>query len=44
MTYDELLRAIAEELPETAGKLTVERVMYQKKENKAFFSFYFTVK
>ena len=39
MTYDELLRAIAEELPETAGKLTVERVIYQKKENKAFFSF-----
>ncbi|MBE5776975.1 MAG: PolC-type DNA polymerase III [Clostridiales bacterium] len=39
MTYDELLRAIAEELPETKGKLTIERIIYQKKENKAFFSF-----
>lgn len=39
MTYDELLRAIYASLPETEGKLFVERVRYAKSENKAYFSF-----
>ena len=39
MTYDELLRAIYQALPETENKLAVERVRYVKSENKAHFSF-----
>ncbi|MCI5772598.1 MAG: PolC-type DNA polymerase III [Clostridiales bacterium] len=39
MTYDELLRKIGEELPETRGNLTIERVLFNKTENKAIFSF-----
>ncbi|MBQ4640573.1 MAG: PolC-type DNA polymerase III [Clostridia bacterium] len=39
MTYDELLRTIYQALPETEGKLAVERVRYVKSENKAYFSF-----
>ncbi len=39
MTYDELLSRISTALPETEGKLTVEKVKYNKEENKAVFSF-----
>ncbi len=39
MTYDELLRAVSEALPETEGKLAIERVRYVKSENKAYISF-----
>ncbi len=39
MTYDELLRAIFHALPETEGKIAIERVRYVKSENKAYFSF-----
>ena len=34
MTYDELLRAVSQALPETEGKLAIERVRYAKGENK----------
>ena len=39
MTYDELLRAVHEALPDTTDKLAIERVRYCKNENKAYFSF-----
>lgn len=39
MTYEELFSQIATALPETAGKLMVEKVTYIKEENKAVFSF-----
>ena len=39
MTYDELLRAVYQALPETKDKLAIERVRYVKSENKAYFSF-----
>ena len=39
MTYEELLRAVHHALPETEGKLSIERVRFSKKENKAYFSF-----
>ena len=37
MTYEELFSQIATALPETAGKLMVEKVTYIKEENKAVF-------
>ena len=39
MTYDELIRSVNEALPETKGKITIERVRFVKSENKAYFSF-----
>ena len=39
MTYDELLRAVSQALPETEGKIAIERVRYVKSENKAYISF-----
>ena len=39
MTYEELLRTIHQALPDTEGKLAVERVRFVKSENKAYFSF-----
>ncbi len=39
MTYDELLQSITRALPETEGKISIERVRYSKSENKAYFSF-----
>ena len=39
MTYDELLRNLYQALPETEGKLSIERVRFVKSENKAYFSF-----
>ena len=39
MTYEELLRAVHQALPETEGKIAIERVRYVKSENKAYFSF-----
>ena len=39
MTYDELLQAVHKALPETEGKIFIERVRYVKSENKAYFSF-----
>ena len=39
MTYDELLQAVHKALPETEGKIAIERVRYVKSENKAYFSF-----
>ena len=39
MTYDELLRAVYQALPEAEGQLAIERVRYVKSENKAYFSF-----
>ena len=39
MTYDELLRAVYQALPEAEGQLSIERVRYVKSENKAYFSF-----
>ncbi|MBQ7655501.1 MAG: PHP domain-containing protein, partial [Clostridia bacterium] len=39
MTYEELLRSVTQALPETEGKITIERVRFCKSENKAYFSF-----
>ncbi len=39
MNDAELLSAIADAVPETAGKLQIERVRYVKSENRAYFSF-----
>ena len=39
MTYEELLQSVTQALPETEGKIAIERVRYVKSENKAFFSF-----
>ena len=39
MTYDELLQAVYRALPETEGKIAIERVRFVKSENKAYFSF-----
>ena len=39
MTYDELLRAVSQALPEAEGKIAIERVRYVKSENKAYISF-----
>ena len=39
MTYEELLRAVSKALPETEGRLAIERVRFVKSENKAYFSF-----
>ncbi len=39
MSYEDLIGRIAQALPETAGKLTVERVLYKKSEKRALFSF-----
>ena len=39
MTYEELLRSVTQALPETEGKIALERVRFSKKENKAYFSF-----
>ena len=35
MTYEELLRAVHQALPETEGKIAIERVRFSKSENKA---------
>ena len=39
MTYEELLRSVTQALPETEGKIAIERVRFCKSENKAYFSF-----
>ena len=39
MTYDELLRSVTQALPETEGKIAIERVRFSKSENTAYFSF-----
>ena len=39
MTYEELLRAVNQALPETEGKIAIERVRFSQKEGKAYFSF-----
>ncbi len=44
MTYEELLHSVTQALPETEGKIAIERVRYVKSENKAFFSFLSDVK
>ena len=39
MTYEELLRSVTHALPETEGKIAIERVRFSRSENKAYFSF-----
>ncbi|NLI21209.1 MAG: PolC-type DNA polymerase III [Clostridiales bacterium] len=39
MNKTELIRALEETVPPLAGKLRVERVLYRKADNKAYFSF-----
>ena len=39
MTYEELLRSVTQALPDTEGKIAIERVRFCKSENKAYFSF-----
>lgn len=39
MTYEQLLSRISGKLPDTAGKLTIEKVHFNKETNKAVFSF-----